>query len=142
MAALAKRTMVTGAGAGLGQAVAIEFARRGHAVAIADLDAKGLEATARQIVESGGRSLSIAADLTADDAAADCVARTVGAWGGLDVLVNNAGYGGVEPFLEMTARLWQKTLAINVVALAMLTAAAGAVMKAQRSGRIVNVTSP
>ena len=58
------------------------------------------------------------------------------------MLVNNAGYGAIEPFFEMTESLWRKTLAINVVALALLTSAAGAVMRRQRSGRIVNVTSP
>jgi NAD(P)-dependent dehydrogenase (short-subunit alcohol dehydrogenase family) len=90
----------------------------------------------------GGKCVPITIDLTVENAAAAVVNRTVEAFGGLDVAINNAGYGAVEPFLDMTAALWQKTLAINVVALAMLTAAAGKIMKTQRAGRIVNITSP
>ena len=62
--------------------------------------------------------------------------------GRLDILVNNAGYGVIEPFLAMTGKLWKRTLALNVTALAMACTAAGRVMRDQRSGRIVNITSP
>ena len=62
--------------------------------------------------------------------------RIVKAWGGLDILVNNAGYGVIEPFLGMTHKAWQRTLSLNVVALALACAAAGRVMKEQRSGRM------
>ena len=137
-----KRALVTGAGGGLGRSVAITLAERGCRVAVADRDAKGLEATARSITSLGVESLSLADDLVADGAPARTINRVVGAWGGLDVLVNNAGYGGIEPFFRMTEPLWRKTLAINVVALAMLTSAAGVVMMGQRSGRVVNITSP
>ena len=58
------------------------------------------------------------------------------------MLVNNAGYGGIEAFLDMTEAMWDRTLAINVKALALACAAAGRVMREQRAGRIVNITSP
>ena len=137
-----KRGLVTGAGGGLGRTVAIMLAERGCRVALADRDAKGLEATARSIEALGVEYLVFAGDLVEDGAATKTVDGVVTAWEGLDILVNNAGYGAIEPFFEMTESLWRKTLAINVVALAMLTSAAGAVMKRQRSGRIVNITSP
>jgi len=137
-----KRALVTGAGAGLGRVVAVELGKRGFSVAIVDIDAKGLEATAALIQGVGAISMPMVVDLTSENAAMSCVHGPVKSWGGLDVLVNNAGYGGIEPFFEMTERLWQKTLSINVIALAMLTAACGNVMKRQRSGRIVNITSP
>jgi NAD(P)-dependent dehydrogenase (short-subunit alcohol dehydrogenase family) len=70
------------------------------------------------------------------------IERVIGEFGRIDVLVNNAGYGGIEAFLDMTEELWDRTLAINLKALALLTAAAGRAMREQRSGRIVNVTSP
>ena len=70
------------------------------------------------------------------------VARVTGRWGGIDGLVNNAGYGVIEPFLESTHAAWTRTLALNVTALAMCCKAAGRVMREQRSGRIVNITSP
>ena len=137
-----KRGLVTGAGGGLGRTVAIMLAERGCRVALADRDAKGLEATARSIEALGVEYLVFAGDLVEDGAATKTVDGVVTAWEGLDILVNNAGYGAIEPFFEMTESLWRKTLAINVVALAMLTSAAGAVMRRQRSGRIVNITSP
>lgn len=142
MATPQKRALVTGAGGGLGRSVAIKLAERGCRVALADRDANGLEATGRSIAALGAESLSLADDLVGDGAPARTIGRVVGAWGGLDMLVNNAGYGGIEPFFGMTEDLWTKTLAINVVALAILTSAAGRVMMGQRSGRIVNITSP
>ncbi|MBN9432708.1 MAG: SDR family oxidoreductase [Bosea sp.] len=133
--------LITGAGAGLGQRLALLFAERGLAVALADISAAGLERT-RGLLPEGASAISIPSDLTADGAPAAAVQQAVAAFGRLDILVNNAGYGAIEPFLGMTAALWHKTLSINLVALAMMTAAAGEVMRAQRSGRIVNITSP
>jgi NAD(P)-dependent dehydrogenase (short-subunit alcohol dehydrogenase family) len=138
-----KRALVTGAGAGLGRVLAVELARRGLSVALADLDAAGLDRTASLVGETAGpAALPIVVDLTGPGAGEGVVAHVVEAWGGLDVLVNNAGCGAIEPFFEMTERLWHKTLSVNVTALAMLTVAAGKVMRDQRSGRIVNITSP
>jgi NAD(P)-dependent dehydrogenase (short-subunit alcohol dehydrogenase family) len=137
-----KRALVTGAGGGLGRTVAIMLAERGCRVALADCDTQGLEATARSIAAFGAESISLACDLAAEGAPSRTIRGIVAAWGGLDVLVNNAGYGGIEPFFEMTEALWRKTLDINVVALAMLTSASGAVMMRQRAGRIINITSP
>jgi NAD(P)-dependent dehydrogenase (short-subunit alcohol dehydrogenase family) len=142
MAASEKRAMVTGAAAGLGQVVAVELAKRGFWVALLDIDRERLEMTARMCRDTGSEAMTIAIDLTGPGAAADSIEQVVKSAGGLDVLINNAGYGGIEPFFEMTERLWQKTLSINVVALAMLTSAGGAVMKRQGFGRIVNITSP
>jgi len=138
----AKSILITGAGAGLGREVADRLARRGCRVALLDIDRAGAEATARLCREAGAEALVLADDLTRDGAPAAAVAATVGAFSRLDVLVNNAGYGGVEPFVEMSAALWTRTLALNVTALALCSAAAGRVMRNQRSGRIINVTSP
>ena len=135
------RALVTGAGGGLGRQVAIDLAGRGVAVALADVNASGIAETALACGPEA-RTLALPGDLTADGASDAVVGRVVAEWGGLDILVNNAGYGGIERFLEMTAALWDRTLSINVKALALLTAAAGRVMAAQGFGRIVNLTSP
>jgi len=136
------RVLVTGAAGGLGREIAVQLAARGCAVGIADIDALGIEETVAAVRALGAEALGLPGDLTQEGAPEAAVGRVVEAWGGIDVLVNNAGYGVIEPFLEMTLKSWERTLGINVTALAMLTVAAGNAMKAAGRGRIVNITSP
>jgi NAD(P)-dependent dehydrogenase (short-subunit alcohol dehydrogenase family) len=136
------RALITGAGNGLGRHLAVELARRGCRVAVADLDAAGLDETMRLCGTGADDLLAVPGDLTRSGVPEAAVRMVTDAWSGLDVLINNAGYGGIEAFLEMTAALWDRTLAVNVKALALLTAAAGRVMRTQKAGRIVNITSP
>ncbi len=142
MTDIAQVALVTGAGAGLGQRLAVLLAERGLAVALVDVSAAGLAATKAAMPEGAG-SVSIVADLTAEGAPAAAIAGALAAFGRLDIVVNNAGFGAIEPFLGMTAALWHKTLGVNLVALALMTAAAGEAMRRQGTGgRIVNITSP
>ncbi len=138
----AQRALVTGAAGGLGREVAIQLASRGCAVAITDINATGATETARLVREKGVEAETIIGDFTAEGAPEAAVDRVVALWGGIDILVNNAGYGVIEPFLDATYASWTRTLALNVTALAMACKAAGRVMRDQRSGRIVNITSP
>ena len=137
-----KTALVTGGATGLGRDLAIRLAKRGVAVAIADISAEGLKGTVQQLALLNGEHLSITTDLTATGAPQQTIDTICAKWGHLDMLVNNAAYGGIEPFFESSVELWTKTLAINVTALVMLTTAAAKVMRARRSGRIVNLTSP
>jgi NAD(P)-dependent dehydrogenase (short-subunit alcohol dehydrogenase family) len=81
-------------------------------------------------------------DLCSSDGPAAGVERAVEAFGRLDILVNNAGFGAAEPFFEMTAAAWDRTLGLNLRAVALACAAAGRFMRERRSGRIINITSP
>ena len=135
----AATALVTGAGGGMGREIALILARRGVWVGIADLNVDGLKETAARI---GSECLELAGDLTEEDAGERTVGAVLERWGQLDILINNAGYGVIEPFLDMTHKAWQRTLSINVAALALLTSAAGRAMQERRAGRIVNVTSP
>jgi 3-oxoacyl-[acyl-carrier protein] reductase len=137
-----KTALVTGGATGLGRDLAIRLAKRGVAVAIADISAEGLKGTVQHLALLNGEHLSITTDLTATGAPQQTIDTICAKWGHLDMLVNNAAYGGIEPFFESSVELWTKTLAINVTALVMLTTAAAKVMRARRSGRIVNLTSP
>ena len=134
-----RTALVTGAGGGMGREIALILAGRGVRVGIADVNPHGVRETAALI---GVENLELPGDLTREGAAQDAVDAVLRRWGRLDIVVNNAGYGVIEPFLDMTYMAWQRTLAINVAALAMLTAAAGKAMKERQAGRIVNITSP
>lgn len=129
------RFLVTGGASGLGRAVAIGAAERGAKVVVADIDKTGAEAVA---TACGGYALEVDLIVDAEQAVADGAKLL----GGLDVLVNNAGYGAGEAFLAMKAETWERTLGLNVKALALGCAAAGRIMRQQKSGRIINVTSP
>lgn len=139
---ISKRALVTGAAGGLGREIAVKLAARGCAVGIADINASGTAETARLVRGHGARVEEIVGDFTLEGAPEAAVQRLVENWGGVDILVNNAGYGVIEPFLDASYKSWTRTLALNVTALAMACKAAGRVMRDQRAGRIVNITSP
>ena len=129
------RLLVTGGASGLGRAVALGAAERGAKVVVADIDKAGAESVAGSC---GGQALAV--DLIKNpEQAVDDGARILG---GLDVLINNAGYGAGEAFLEMKSETWDRTLGLNVKAVALGCAAAGRIMVRQKSGRIINITSP
>ncbi len=129
------RLLVTGGASGLGRAVALGAGQRGARVVVADIDKTGAEAVAKAC---GGHALAVDLIADAEQAVEDSAKRL----GGLDVLVNNAGYGAGEAFLDMKAETWERTLGLNVKALALSCAAAGRIMAQQKSGRIINITSP
>jgi 3-oxoacyl-[acyl-carrier protein] reductase len=134
-----RTVLVTGAGGGMGREIARQFLARGLRVAVADLR----EAPLRETLGDGGdRGLLLAGDLTAAGAPEAAIEDVVARWGRIDALVNNAGYGAVEPFLEMRRETWERSLNVNTIALALLTSAAGRHMRDAGRGRIVNVTSP
>ena len=136
----AMRALVTGAASGLGRAVAMGLTGRDVAVALLDIDELAVTAAA---LECGRGARPIVQDLTARGGAERAVAQAVTLLGGLDIVVNNAGYGVGEAFLAMTEASWDRTLDLNLKAVALICAAAGRVMRDQgRGGRIVNITSP
>ena len=133
-----KRAMVTGAGSGLGRAVAAGLAARGCAVALVDIDEKAIRAMAAGLAHAH----CIPQDLTAPGGPATAVTRVIAALGGLDIVVNNAGYGAGEAFLDLDEANWDRTLDLNLKATAFICAAAGRHMRDAGAGRIVNITSP
>src|ERR1700677_3639963 len=122
--AMAKLTaaLVTGAGGGLGRAVALALAARGCAVAALDIDGPAAEATTAEA--SSGLVTPMVLDLTAPGAAELAVAESLEALGGLDSVINNAGWRIGEAFLEMTEASWDRTLALTLKAVALICASA------------------
>ncbi len=137
-----KTVLVTGGAQGLGRAVALAFARKGAAVAIADLDSGKACETAREVLDAGVRACVIEGDISESDAPASMVSRTVQELGSLDVLVNNAGTWSVEPFLEITESEWDRVFRVNVKGLLLCLQAAARHMRQNGGGAIINVSSP
>ncbi len=106
--------LVTGAASGIGRAIAQAYAREGAKVVIADLKADAAEAAARDITAAGGTALGLAMDVTDEAAVQAGVQATLDAYGGIDVLVSNAGIQIVKPVQEFSLAEWQKMLAIHL----------------------------
>src|SRR5690348_2456096 len=106
--------IVTGAASGIGREIALTFAREGARVTIADLDAGAAQRAADAIVASGGEAIGIAMDVTDERAVNEGVERVAAAFGGVDILVSNAGIQIVHPIEEFSYAEWKKMLAIHV----------------------------
>ncbi len=109
-----KVCIVTGAASGLGRGIAHTFAREGGKVVIADLRLAAAQATADEIVKAGGTAMAIEMDVTSEEQVNAGVAAVVAAYGGVDVLVSNAGIQIVHPIEEFPFSEWKKMLAIHL----------------------------
>jgi 3-hydroxybutyrate dehydrogenase len=109
-----KVAIVTGAASGIGKEIAKTYAREGARVAVADLNAQAAEATAAELRAAGGQAMGVAMDVTDEAAVNQGVAAVVKAWGGIDVLVSNAGIQIVHPVHEFPYAEWKKMLAIHL----------------------------
>ncbi|HEX8375255.1 MAG TPA: glucose 1-dehydrogenase [Geminicoccaceae bacterium] len=132
---------VTGAGRGMGEAIALAFAREGAAVVAADLDLPGAERVAGVIRQAGGRARALRVDV-GEEADAEALARAaVEGFGGLDIHVNNAGIGLLRPFMETSRADMERVMRVNLVGAMLCAQAALRVMLPRGYGRIVNIAS-
>jgi len=109
-----KCAIVTGAASGIGREIALTYAREGAKVAIADLNEQAAEAAAKEIHRAGGQAIGVAMDVTDEQAVTSGVAAVVTAFGGIDILVSNAGIQIVHPLEEFSYAEWKKLMAIHV----------------------------
>jgi NAD(P)-dependent dehydrogenase (short-subunit alcohol dehydrogenase family) len=140
MRLLNKTAIITGAGAGIGEATAIRFAEEGARLVLADLNEAGARAAAARIEELGGRAVGIAADISKEDDARRISETAVREFGGIDVVVNNAADFTTFGVEDATMANWQRVLGVNVIGTAMVSKFAIPHMKA-KGGAIVNIAS-
>ncbi len=132
--------LVTGAGAGIGRGIAEMFAGAGAAVVVSDLHAETAEAVAAEIEKAGGKAAGIACNVTREEDLRAAVQLAVDRFGGLTILVNNAGGGGPKPF-DMAMEDFRWAYEINVFAPFRLTQLAVPHMEAAGGGAVLNISS-
>jgi NAD(P)-dependent dehydrogenase (short-subunit alcohol dehydrogenase family) len=137
-----KVALVTGAGMGIGRAIALKFAREGARVMIADLDAEALESVAATIRAQGGETLAIVADVTSKADADRIVGRSLEEWGALDVLATSAGICQEADFLAITEEEWDRHIAVNLKGTFLVSQQTARVMKERGvRGSILHISS-
>ena len=134
--------VVTGGGGGIGRATARRFAEEGARVVVADVNEEAGRAAAQAITEAGGEVLFVEADVTRPDAAEALMQEAVDAFGGLDVLVNNAGITRDATLKKMTEKDFDAVVEVNLKGVFCCTKAAVPLLaEGERGGRVLNAAS-
>ena len=133
--------LVTGSSSGIGEAIALELAARGAAVAVNSRSRERAEPVARAIESGGGRAVAVAADVCDSTQVAALVRAAVDELGGLDILVNNAGAGFIAPSEELAEAEWRRLIELDLTAPFLCAQAAARHMLTTGGGVIVNIAS-
>lgn len=136
-----KRAVVTGAGRGIGKAIAERLGGLGADVAIVDIDGETASATAAEIARTGVRATGYALDVGDSEAVATVFKQIIEDLGGIDILVNNAGLTRDNLLIRMSPEDWDLVMRVNLKGAFNCIRAAARPMMAQRSGRIINIAS-
>jgi NAD(P)-dependent dehydrogenase (short-subunit alcohol dehydrogenase family) len=133
-----KVAIITGAGAGIGEATAMRFAREGARLVLADYDAAAVQAVAARI---GNGAIAVPSDISVEPDARKISDAAVAAFGAIDIVVNNAANFTTKSVEDATMADWQKVLGVNVIGTSMVSKYAIPHLKARGKGSIVNISS-
>jgi NAD(P)-dependent dehydrogenase (short-subunit alcohol dehydrogenase family) len=136
-----KVALVTGAGRGIGRAIALVLARSGARVAVNALHPERAEKVAREVQELSAKAMAVPADVSVRGEVKAMVERVISEWGGLDILVNNAGIIMVSPLKDMPEDLWDRVLDVNLKGIYLCSHYAIPHMVRKGWGRIINIAS-
>jgi NAD(P)-dependent dehydrogenase (short-subunit alcohol dehydrogenase family) len=136
-----KIAIVTGAGQGMGKAIALTFAREGADVAVIDINLANVEGTASEVKALGRRSMVFQTDVSKEMEVNRMVEQVINEWGGVDILVHNAGIGNTRMVEDMTEKEWHHVLGVNLDGAFFCSKAVLQSMKGRGGGKIVFVAS-
>jgi NAD(P)-dependent dehydrogenase (short-subunit alcohol dehydrogenase family) len=136
-----KVSLVTGAGSGIGRAIAVLFAREKASVSVVDVNRASAQAVAAGIVAGGGRAAPVEADVTVAAACERAVAETRRQLGGLDILVNGAGIIRRTTIVQTLPEEWDRVMAVNLTSVFLLSRLAVPLMESAGGGVIINISS-
>lgn len=136
-----KAAVVTGAGQGIGQGVAMRFASEGARLAVVDMNLDGANATADKIKSAGGEAVAIQCDVSSAGQVDEMAAQVLSAFGGVDILINNAGVIRDAQVKNLTEDMWDMVLNVNTKGSFLCVKALSPAMIEKRYGKIINISS-
>lgn len=136
-----KVAIVTGAGQGIGRAIAIELAKEGAKVVVSDINEETISETIKKMKKSNSEAIGVKADVSNVKDVENMVKETLGKFETIDILVNNAGIFPATPLIEMTDDQWNKVLDVNLKGCFNCTRSVIPTMIKKKSGKIVNIAS-
>ncbi|MGD2079172.1 MAG: SDR family oxidoreductase [Chloroflexota bacterium] len=136
-----KCAIVTGGGSGIGRAIAAELAEQGARVVLTGRRSEPLQKSANTIEDAGGEAIWLSADVSREEDVERIVAAAMSAYGQVGILVNNAGISGSGAIHDHDVTVWDKVMSVNLRGPFLLCRAVLPIMRAQRDGHIVNISS-
>jgi len=136
-----KVAIITGAGQGLGKAIAITFSREGADVVVADINIETADETRNEVISTGRKSIACKVDASNEANVQEMVEKTIREFGRVDILVNNVGMAKIIPFWEMSKDLWDRIIDVNLESVFLCCKAVLPHMLERKQGRIINMSS-
>jgi len=136
-----KVAIVTGAGGGIGRGIAVKFATLGANVGVADIKQDGARDTVSLVEKAGTKGLAMNTDITSPTQVQAMVKKTLETFGQVDILINNAGWDKIEPFVKNSPELWDRVIAINLKGPIHCTRAVLDPMMERKYGKIISISS-
>jgi len=137
----AKVAIVTGAGSGIGRAIALAMAKEGANIVIADIDLQSADKVAQEVKSLGRQAHSVKVDVTNREEVSQLVQETLKAFDKIDILVNNAGTSKISPFEDLAEADWDSVIGVNLKGVYLCSQAVGRQMIKQKRGKIINIAS-
>ncbi|MFF5383269.1 SDR family NAD(P)-dependent oxidoreductase [Pedobacter suwonensis] len=136
-----KTVLITGAGGGIGKAIAVAFAKKGANLVLVDVKKEFLKDITEEVLSLGVKALSLAANVAEYASIKGAVEEAVATFGALDVAINNAGVVGIGSIEEIDEQEWDRVLSVNAKGVFVCTKAELEVMKPKKQGAIINTAS-